>query len=230
MILRFAIDVLLWLLLWVAGWGVDGLRLRRGINYVTRFPVTSLYFLTLTLVIAFLLRATLTRLTAQFTPTPFIVLALVYLVTIAIYRVGRTRLTRPDQLIARNPYELFLTLDYRYLFSKSFELLFQQIMIVLLILTIHDLTPVMIHVIVIYGVIFPLAHLPIYPFIGTNEKAFRVFYLIASVTSAILFPLLIMRVDYGFVYTFAIHLSFYTLAGLILWGRTERPKRNTDTR
>jgi hypothetical protein len=121
-------------------------------------------------------------------------------------------------------------LDYRYLFSKSFELLFQQIMIVVLILSIHRMTTTMIHVIVIYGVIFSLAHLPIYPFIGTNEKAFRVFYLVASITSAILFPLLILKVDYGFVYSYAIHLSFYTLAALILWARQTRANHKPDTR
>ena len=175
-------------------------------------------------------RATLARLTTQLTPTPFIVLILVYVVTVALYRVARVSFTRPEQLIERNPYELFLTLDYRYLFSKSFELLFQQIMIVVLILTIHRMTATMIHVIVIYGVIFSLAHLPIYPFIGTNEKAFRVFYIVASIASAVLFPLLILKIDCGFVYSYAIHLSFYTLAALILWRRHTRQTRSPDTR
>jgi hypothetical protein len=226
MILRFAIDVLLWLLLWVAGWGVYGLMLRRGIDYVKRFPVTSVYFLTLSLVIVFLFRATLARLAAQFTATPFIVLGFVYAVTIAIYRTARVRLTKPERLIERNPYEQFLALDHRYLLSKSCELLFQQIMIVLLILTIHSMTSSMIYVIVTYGVIFPLAHLPIYPFIGTNEKSFRVFYLVASITSAILFPLLILKVNCGFVYSYAIHLSFYTLSALILWGRNTHSRES----
>ncbi len=223
MIPRFAIDVFVWLLLWVAGWGVYGLMLRRGIDYVKRFPITCVYFLALSVLIAILFKTTLARVTATFSATPFVVLALVYVATIVLYRVAHVRLTRPDRLIERNPYELFLTLDYRYLFSKSFELLFQQMMIVLLILTIHDATPVIIHVIVIYGVIFPLAHFPIYPFIGTNEKAFRVFYVVASITSAILFPLLILKVSYGFVYTYAIHLSFYTLSALIFWMRNTRP-------
>jgi hypothetical protein len=85
MVFRFAIDVLLWLLLWVAGWGVYGLMLRRGINYVKRFPITCLYFLILAFVIAFLFRTALARVTAQLTPTPFIVLILAYVVTVALY-------------------------------------------------------------------------------------------------------------------------------------------------
>lgn len=227
MIPRLAIDVLFWLLLWVAGWGVYGLMLRRGINYVKRFPITCLYFLTLSVLIVILFRTTLARVSTQFTVTPFIVLGFVYAVTITIYRTARLRLTKPERLIERNPYEQFLTLDYRYLISKSFELLFQQIMIVLLVLTIYDAAPKMIHVIVIYGVVFPLAHLPIYPFIGTNEKSFRMFYIVASIVSAILFPLLILSVDCGFAYSYAIHLSFYTLSALILWGRNTRPNEKS---
>jgi len=197
--------------------------LRRGINYVKRFPVTCLYFLVLSAVIAGLFRTTLARVGADLSLTPFVVLALAYIITIVVYRVARVHLTKPRQLIERNPYEQFLTLDYRYLLSKSFELLFQQIMIVLLILTIYDVAPALIHVIVVYGVLFSLAHLPIYPFIGTNEKVFRVLYLVASITSAVLFPVLILRVELGFVYAYAIHLSFYTLSALLLWARPRAP-------
>jgi hypothetical protein len=228
MILRFAIDLLLWLLLWVAGWAVFGYMLRRGIDYVKRFPVTCAYFITISIVIAVLFRTRLAPVAANFTPAPLVVLAFVYVVTIALYRVAHLRLARPQQLIERNPYELFLTLDYRYLLSKSFELLYQQVMIVLLILSIHDLTPALLHVVVIYGIVFPLAHLPIYPFIGTNEKTFRVFYLVASVVSAILFPVLILKVDFGFVYTYAMHLSFYTLAALVLWAKPLRSNPKPD--
>lgn len=216
---RFLIDVFVWLLLWLAGWGLYGLMLRRQVNYVQRFPITAVYFLTLSVLVTILFRGTFAQIATDFDFTPFIALALAYIATIALYYLSHKYLNEPKRLMSMNPNEFFLTLDYRYLTSKSFELLFQQVMIVLLILTIHRATTTMINVMIIYGVIFASAHLPIYPLIGTKARIFKLVYFVASITSAIVFPLLILRVSYGFVYSYIIHLSFYTLSGLFFWGR-----------
>ena len=219
MTLRFSIDVLVWLLLWLASWGLYGFMMRRKIDYVKRFPITCAYFLTLSILITILFRGTLAQVVTDFGFTPFIALALAYVLAIAIYNLSHRYLKKPERLIGENPHELFLTLDYRYLTSKSFELLFQQVMIVLLILTIHRTTTTMINVMVIFGVIFAVAHVPIYRLIGTSSRVFKLVYFAASLMSAIVFPLLILRVSYGFVYGYIIHSSFYTLCALFFWGR-----------
>jgi len=219
MILRFSIDVLVWLLVWVASWGLYGLMLRRQINYVERFPITSVFFLTISILIAILFRGTLAQVVTGFVIFPFIAIAFAYVLAIAIYYLSHRYLKKPERLIAENPHEHFLALDYRYLTSKSFELMFQQVMIVLLILTIHSLTTTMVNVMVIFGVVFAVAHVPIYRLIGTSSKKFKLVYFVASLMSAIVFPLLILRVSYGFVYSYIIHSSFYALCALFFWGR-----------
>ncbi|MDH3217641.1 MAG: hypothetical protein OEN01_15435 [Candidatus Krumholzibacteria bacterium] len=216
---RFFIDVFGWLLIWVAAWGFYGFMLRRQINYVNRFPITSVYFLALSILIIISFRGTFAQIATDLELTPLIALALVYVTTIALYHLSHAHLKKPARLISMNPQEFFLTLDYRYLTSKSFELLFQQVMIVLLILTIHRTIPTMINVMALYGVIFATAHIPIYPLIGTKERIFKLVYSAAAIASAIVFPVLILTVSYGFVYTYIIHLSFYTLFALFLWGR-----------
>lgn len=223
MTLRFLIDVIVWFLVWLAGWGLYGVMWRRKINYVRRFAITSLYFLTLSIVIAILFRGTFARVVTDFNFTPFVVLVLVYVATLVVYHLSRKYLEKPTRLISANPNEFFLTLDYRYLISKSFELLFQQAMIVLLILIVYGVTDTMINVMLVYGVIFALAHIPIYPLIGATARIFKLVYFAASIASAIVFPLLILKVGYGFVYSFVIHSSFYTLAALFFWGRNAVP-------
>ena len=212
-------DVFVWLLAWLAGWGLYGFMLRRQIDYIKRFPITCVYFLILSILVTILFEDTLARVATDFDLTPLVVLGLAYILTIGVYYLAHTRLRKPERLISANPYEFFLTLDYRYLTSKSIELLFQQIMIVVLILTVHAATTSLVSLIVIYGVIFASAHLAIYPLIGTTGRIFKLVYFFAAVTSAIVFPLLTLRVSYGFVYSYIIHSSFYTLFALFFWAK-----------
>jgi hypothetical protein len=115
MTLRLAIDVLVWLLVWVASWGLYGFMIRRQIDYVKRFPITCVYFLTLSILMTILFRGTLAQVATDFRFTPFIALALAYVLAIALYYLSHTYLKKPERLISMNPHEFFLTLDYRYL-------------------------------------------------------------------------------------------------------------------
>jgi hypothetical protein len=110
-------------------------------------------------------------------------------------------------------------LDYRYLVSKAFEILYQQTMIVVLILIINGTINNLAGVMIVYAVVFGLGHFPMIGLFGEQQKSFTRFYVVVAVGSAIVFPVLILRVNYGFVYSYVVHSIFYTFLAGWFWVR-----------
>ncbi len=216
--LRPVAILLTWLILWVAAWRLFyGPLSSRRINYVDKFVLTSAYFLCLTALAAVIFMTTLLPLADTFTGTSVTILAMMIALQPVLYFVSRQYLRKPQKVIARHPQEFFLTLDYRYLFSKAFEVLFQQTMIVALVLTIHRETESLLYVILIYTVVFSIAHIPLMNLFGDQAKSFARFYVVAAIVSGLVFPPLILKVDGGFVYAYVIHSFFYTLLAVVFW-------------
>lgn len=215
---KFITLVAVWLVLWVVAWRVFyGPLSSRHINYVDKFAVTAAYFLVLTALAVIVFRGTLLPLADTITKTSVVVLAVAIGAQFVVYILSRRFLQKPQAMIDRHPLEFFLTFDYRYLISKAFEVLFQQAMIAALILTIHRITGNLLETVFIYMAVFALAHIPMMKLFGTQTKSFAWFYIAAAIASGIIFPPLILNVDGGFLYAYAIHSFFYTVLGGTFW-------------
>jgi hypothetical protein len=199
---------------WLAGWGVAFWLIKRGITYVERYLVTSFVFLSFSALLIVLFRRRFETLTGTPTALPFLLLFLVVMITLGLYAVCPRYFSRPDALIARHPEEFYLRLDYRYLVSKSFEVLFQQLVIVVLTLLLAATGLSMMGIVLAFLVLFGLMHLPMLRIVGRGPG---VYYTIAASTFAVVFPILILRVHYGFVYSYAAHWFAYMLAGALVW-------------
>ena len=212
------VQIGIWLVLWIVSWrAFYGPLSRRRINYVNHFGLTSAYFLFLAILAALIFRETLLPIAGTVTRPSIIVLATMICAQLLLYYLSRRFLQKPIALIERNPQEFFLTFDYRYLFSKAFEILFQQSMIVALVLTINRMTSNIIHTILIYAALFAMAHIPMMKLFGGQAKSFAWFYVMAAIASSIVFPPLVLKVDGGFIYAYVIHSFFYTLLAAIFW-------------
>ncbi|MEJ2721945.1 MAG: hypothetical protein P8181_12530 [bacterium] len=223
MILPFLGTIAVWLAIWIIAWrGFYGPMAGRRINYIDGFPVTCVYFLLWSVLVFLLFRDTFARIAYEITPVPFLVLAVVFAVQALLYRLGARRMERPDALIRNNPREMFLRLDYRYLVSKSFEVMFQQVMVVLLILTAWRLTGSLLGTVVVFAAVFAFAHLPMVAIFGERAGFFAGLYMVAAMASAVAFPVVILEVNLGFVYTYAMHTMFFTILGLWFWWRQSR--------
>jgi len=119
-------------------------------------------------------------------------------------------------------------MDYRYLVSKSFEVLFQQLVIVALTLLLAATGLSMMGIVLTFLLLFGVLHLPMLLIVGTR---LGLAYALAAATFAVVFPVLILRVHDGFVYSYAAHWFAYMLAGAGVWlssgraleGRQEAP-------
>jgi hypothetical protein len=218
MIYRFIGIMIVWFAIWLAVWRVFyGPMAERRVNYVDRFLWTCVYFLLVSVVTVLLFKDVLAPFAGELTADPFVVLAVTFALQIVLYRLAVRHLRRPGKLIESNPREMFLRLDYRYLVSKSFEVLFQQIMIVLLVVTAWRQTGNLVGTMVIFAGVFALAHLPLLKLYGEQAGFFAKIYLAAALVSAVLFPVFILKVNLGFVYTYAMHSMFFTVLALWFW-------------
>ncbi|WP_372655404.1 hypothetical protein [Halobacteriovorax sp.] len=103
------------------------------------------------------------------------------------------------------PYLVFQTS-----FTKGVDVLFQQIMILNLILILKEKIKSEVKVIATFGVIFFLIHLPLV--IAMSYTAFL--FIIPSSIAGFIFSNFILKFRYGLVYSIATHFCFYLLIAI----------------
>ena len=108
----------------------------------------------------------------------------------------------------------FMRGGVEYLLVKTIEILFQQVLIVLLILTLASYRDDMWFVSKAYTCIFSIVHLALIPRLGL---AYTALFFGASLLSAFVFPYIILKVKNGFVYSYIIHWSAYICITSVLF-------------
>ena len=100
-----------------------------------------------------------------------------------------------------------------YLLVKTIEILFQQVLIVLLILTLASYRDDMWFVSKAYAFIFSIVHLALIPRLGL---AYTALFFGVSLLSAFVFPYIILKIKNGFVYSYIVHWSAYICITTVL--------------
>lgn len=209
---------------WLVGWGVAFWLIRRGVDYIGNPVAISSVFMACSALLVAVFRRRLESLASNPTALPFLVLLVVVATAIGLYALCPRYFRRPDGLIERHPEEFYLRMDPRYLVSKSFEVLFQQMVIVLLTLLLASAGLTMPAIVLTFLLLFGALHLPMLLIVGTR---LGMAYALAAATAAVVFPLLILLFHYGFVYSYAVHWFAYVLAGTLAWwyeGRAPRAR------
>lgn len=212
--MNLAIDILVWILLWAITFGTFYFMTKRGVTFNKRYGLLILFFLFFSFLAVYYFKDILVNLKGNFTLLPFLIFAFIYITTIALYNLSHKRLQRPTLFIERYPHQHFIKMDYRYLVSMPFQILFQQIMIWIIVLWLskqnYSLFEIITYFILIFGLLHVFAMMP-------NGKVFGTYYLIASLIGAFIFPILILKVNYGFVYSYIVHFSFYSISSVLFW-------------
>ena len=125
-------DIAVWMLLWFCGWGIYYLLLAHDVNYLTSPLVCALYFSAASLTIIAFYRNVFFSTARLVSPASWFMAALSIAAALAVYILLPVFIPAPETLILRNPDMFFLRLDTAYLFSKPFEIVFQQVLIFLL--------------------------------------------------------------------------------------------------
>ncbi len=129
--MSFLLDLFLWFLLWLISFGVFFLLRRKGVTYIRWYGLTAFLFLLFTILAVVIFNYPFQELVNQLTSLSLLILVFFYGLTIFAYRRSHQKLQKPELLIKNYPDQYFIKGNYRYLFSKSFDILFQQTMVVI---------------------------------------------------------------------------------------------------
>lgn len=210
-------NLLIWATILGTSWGFFFLYIYKHVDYIKHFIWTAVYFFVTAVITSFVFKDHLVRVLWDFTAIPLLILVGVVVVHVALYLYLPGHLQEPKEYFQRYPKRSFLTLDRRRLVSKPMDILAQQVFVTLLVLFLQDGGLTLGQTIIAFAVIFGAVHTPL---IFIEHGAWPSWYFtIFAILSAVIFPILIVKVKYGFVYSYIIHWVFYTFTavGFLLW-------------
>ena len=203
-----------WVIFWLAVWVGVFYLISKGTDYINHPFVFAIYFLIFSFPPLYFYRRQLIPLLDNFSIFPFIALFFVLVVTVFSYYISKKYLQLPKKMIKKYPNSLFLHMDYWYVLPKSFEIFFQQSLIIVLVILLSDYGLNIWWIILSFSVLFGVMHAPM---IKSEGILIGSYFTVASILSALLFPPLILFVHYGFVYSYAIHWFVYSFSPVMFW-------------
>jgi hypothetical protein len=97
--------------------------------------------------------------------------------------------------------------------TKSFEILYQQLMVILLLVWLRDAGLSLFSIALIFAGLFSAGHLPLLFF---KKKNIGKLFVVSSLSSSLVFPYLILEIENGFALGYAVHWLFYIVAAFFV--------------
>lgn len=209
-------NILIWAIAWIVYWGIFFWFIhKKNGDYIKHFLLTATYFFCVAIFTSLIFKNHVARAIQNFTSTPLIVLGFIILVHIILYIYIPKYLLEPKEYFEKYSKRQYLKIDKRRLMSKSMDILTQQVFVVLLVMFLQDAGLSLNQIIIAFAVIFGLVHAPLILFERGTWPSW--YFTVFSILSAIIFPTLILKVQYGFVYSYIVHWVFYTLTAVGFW-------------
>lgn len=222
------IDIVIWLILWALVWIIEWEFLfnRLKIDYVKRYVLTAVYFLFATF-ITWTLFPSVSGLFRELSFYDLVILIFFFIINIVIYHITPMLLTKPLLFLKKFPFHQWLSLDYRFMFSKSFEILFQQFAIGALVVKLGEvgLTPG--GIVLFFAIFFALVHAPL---IWLDNLEWGLYFTFSALLSAVAFPVLILTFSNGIVWSYIVHWLFYTVSSIVFWVVLDKRKNSAFVR
>lgn len=206
--------LLIWVVFWFLVWAGIFYLISKGVDYISHPFLFSIYFLFFSLFPIYFFRQQFLPLLEDFSILPFIVLFLVLVVTLLIYHITRKYLRPPTKLIKRYPNSVFLRIDSKYVIPKSFEILFQQSLIIVFVILLSSLGLNMGWLMLTFAIFFGAIHAFL---IKTEGLVIGSYFTVTSILGGLLFPPVILLLPYGFVYSYTLHWFFYSFSPVLFW-------------
>lgn len=208
--------LILWLILWSTFWLVHYFILQKifKVNHTRRFFISIVYFFIISICTVFYFSEDFRFLFNKIDAIPVSIFILGLILNFLIYKFVNKHFTKPSRLINKFKTVEILSLNTTFLLSKSFEILYQQIYIWLLIIWLNDYGFNGLSISLMLSIMFGIGHLLLFAKMG---KLFTLIYSVAAVIASFMFPYLVMNVNYGFLYSYILHTYFYTFLGVSFW-------------
>lgn len=186
----------------------------RGIDYIQYFWITALYFFSAAAVTMLVFGSRMLEIARDFSWTPVVMLFFCMAALLAIHIVVPRLVAAPEAYFNTYPDRYYLRIDWRRFISKSADILAQQVFIILIVLFLRDAGLSLLQIPLVFFVLFGILHIPL---IVSESGIWRWVFSGIVVVFSFGFPVLILTVHYGFVYTYLLHWLFYIVMSLSFW-------------
>ena len=129
-------EVLWFLIIQSIGWGGFFFLRSHGINYIDNYLITTIYFINLNLLYIYLFKDILKEKWSKPSKLQIALFLIFFIILSFVYYICGNSSNLPN-LLKEFPEIYLINFDFRYILTKSFEILFQQITIIFLILLMH---------------------------------------------------------------------------------------------
>jgi hypothetical protein len=119
----------------------------------------------------------------------------------------------PAKLVSDKFAPYFLNFSRPFLFTKIADIVFQQLMILILLNIFSEYGLSLAEITFIFVVFFTLMHL----LTLIKQKIYGLYFLIFSFFGSFIFPILIMKVAGGVIYSTALHAFSYLFGRILFW-------------
>jgi len=207
----------MWLFIWIILWAIYLFIESETKTNPQGHLLTSAYFLLSSALIIFIFKDYLKFvIPKKMSIVPFLAVLLSIAFSFVIYYHLTINFQMPQELsfLTESTIKDHFSLQGNFIINTFFEILFQQTLIILLtgFFTIRmklSMKKTLFYFLIVFGTL----HL-----IGLSVSGiYGSIFLIASIFASLIFPYLISRIEYGFVYSYIIHFLFHTLIGPLLW-------------
>lgn len=205
-------EILWFLIIQSIGWGGFSFLRSHGVNYIDNYLITTIYFINLNLLCIYLFRDILKEKWPKPSKLQIALFLIFFIILSFVYYICENNSNLPN-LLKKFPEISLINFNFRYILTKSLEILFQQITIIFLILLMHRNKVSLKNITIFFATVFPLTHLVNYFFTTT---LFALIFQVASIIGGLTFPYLIIKIKNGFLYTYLLHWTFYLILKIIL--------------
>lgn len=190
-------------------------------RYISQPLLFSGYFFLASVLIVFLFPTVLGLL--QPYVTVILILCAAYILAVLGYGIRRHSLRAPTEFIARHGIKnAFIRLEYPFLFTKGFEIAFQQLCFAVFVLLVSMQGVGLLQLSLLSAAVLFILHIPLW---FTHGAQWGSFYISSSIILGFVFPYLVLFVPGGLSFTFALHLLAYVVAGVVVWGFPKETNR-----
>lgn len=134
-----------------------------------------------------------------------------------IYRQLKSSHRIPARLAKANPEQQFLLIDEKYLFSKTGDVIFQQVAVGTLMLIFFGEGIPFEQLVPLFALIFAALHFHLF---FSAKKLWAAYFTVCATVAGFMFPFLILLVPGGIYYAIVIHTLWYVGSG-VLFGLVE---------
>lgn len=211
--------ITIWLLLWLLTWVIYYLLSNRKMDYSVNWKKTSVFFFVFSILqIAVFYKDLGIAIGRGSLAGPILVFVIVFAAAMLIYKNIKILIPYYKNAFEDDGTIHFAKFDFRYLCSKSFEILYQQIAVALLCSWLYKSNLNILYIIILFAIFFSLGHLPL---LFYAKKRVALYFFVSAWAGSIVFPILILDVDWGIIYSYSSHWCFYIFSGLLFAARSK---------